>query len=133
MTNDSEASQEVFLGLGEATTSPRVARDVVARALQRWGVSRVQDTVVLLVSELVTNAVLHAQAAPEMRLYWNGESVRVEVSDADQRRPTRQPRAGLETAGRGLGLVEDLSTSWGTYLDQERKVVWFELRVDDQA
>lgn len=133
MTNNSEARQEVFLGLGEATTSPRVARDVVARALERWGVPQARDTVVLLVSELVTNAVLHAQAAPEMYLYWNGQSVRVEVSDADQRQPIRQPRPGLETAGRGLGLVEDLSTSWGTYLDQGRKVVWFELRVDDPA
>ncbi|MGH9301942.1 MAG: ATP-binding protein [Acidimicrobiales bacterium] len=127
-------SREVFLGLDETVASPSVARDVVSRALDRWGITDKIDTVVLLVSELVTNAVLHGRSSPELKLAWDGTTIRVEVSDTNELPALRMAAPGLKVAGRGLGLVEDMSSEWGSYSDERgHKVVWFELRVADPA
>ena len=85
------------------------------------------DTVLLLVSELVTNAVRHARTPFELSVKVRGPQVTVSVVDHDR---AHQPRlrhpAALDTSGRGLHLVQQLSNSWGTELvSRDAKRVWF--------
>lgn len=91
----------------------------------------VVDTAQLLVSELVTNAVLHARTETEVSAGADGGTVRVRVRDL---RPDRglvpcecPPYAGT---GQGLALVERLASRCGVDMDDEAKTVWFELRPD---
>jgi anti-sigma regulatory factor (Ser/Thr protein kinase) len=88
------------------------------------------EIVELLVSEIVTNAILHATSAPELSVMLFDDRVRVEVRDEDddrapRLRPSPEPTA---TSGRGLAIVDALSSAWG--IDTQRgigKCVWFEV------
>jgi anti-sigma regulatory factor (Ser/Thr protein kinase) len=95
------------------------------------------DTVVLLASEVVTNAVLHARSALVVSLQDLGDSVRVEVADASPM-PPRLHRFHVESAtGRGLRLLDQLSIAWGVkaarFDDDDGKVVWFEVGPASEA
>ena len=111
------------------------ARRLVTRTLREWRLDHLQDTAALLVSEVVTNAVLHARTRLALELERRGSTVRVTVSDRSERLP--QPRRADPEAGtgRGLGLVASLATAWGTAPGAEpwRKDVWFELPTDPGA
>jgi anti-sigma regulatory factor (Ser/Thr protein kinase) len=114
--------------------------DSVGRA-RRWavayahdsGLTPVADTLSLLVSELVSNVVLHARTPCELRIDRLGTRVRVEVSDGSDRMPGPSGYADpLAQSGRGMVLVESLSTGHGVQrLPQGGKTVWFELAVRD--
>ncbi|MER7752244.1 ATP-binding protein [Kitasatospora sp. NPDC097643] len=73
----------------------------------------------LVLSELVTNAVLHAVAPPDRLIYiqfdLSPDELRIEVHDADPKQPTLHPTTEHDEAGRGLLLVSQLSTSWGCH------------------
>ena len=112
-----------------APESTRAARGAVREALRAQGLDAQVDTAELLVSELVTNAVLHARSDLEVQVLRRDDVVRVAVLDADGRRPSRR-RYGLAAGtGRGLGLVETMASAWGTSQDAGpwAKAVWFEL------
>jgi hypothetical protein len=102
------------------------ARRYCEACLTAWDAVELVDTVSLLVSELVTNVVLHAGTACELRLE-RGRRLRVEVVDGSTSRPVRglvQPDAN---SGRGLLLVESLSADSGTVVGADGKRVWFEM------
>ena len=81
----------------------------------------------VVVSELVTNSVLHAGTPSEVVVVVDDRCVRVEVRDADPTLPTmRQPSPDTVT-GRGLLLVDALTDRWGSSPAGPGKVVWFEL------
>ena len=109
------------------------ARKLVGDALSQWGIGGEDcEVTVLLVSELVTNALLHSRPPFELVATRDGNTLRVEMSDADPEgwpaiRPTRQDVPG----GRGLRLVQTLARSWGTERDPRGKRVWFELVLRD--
>lgn len=86
------------------------------------------DTVVLLVSEVVTNAVLHARSDLLLVVGGGRETARVEVHDSSSV-PVRMHRFAPESAtGRGLRLLDVLALRWGTdRLEDGGKVVWFEV------
>ena len=105
------------------------ARRYCEQRLADWDAGDLVDTVALLVSELVTNVVLHAGTACELRLK-RGERLRVEVVDGSQRRPIRGAVRSEASSGRGLLLVEALSAESGTILEPEGKRVWFEMDWD---
>jgi hypothetical protein len=82
----------------------------------------------LLVSELVSNGVRHAQTALELVLAFDGTCLRIAVADGDPRPPVPRPREQLTVGGWGLRLIDSLSTDWGTDLDAARgKTVWVEI------
>jgi len=78
----------------------------------------------LIVSELVTNAVVHAHSAPTVVVERSSGRLRLEVSDGDASPPAI--RSDAVVGGQGLRLVEQLSTRWGWTPIQGGKVVWAE-------
>ncbi|BDH05708.1 hypothetical protein HEK131_29350 [Streptomyces seoulensis] len=73
------------------------------------------DAVLLTVSELVTNAHVHARATAQLVLTWDSECLHVTVHDASPELPEqRRPTSG-STGGRGMILVDALADSWGAY------------------
>jgi anti-sigma regulatory factor (Ser/Thr protein kinase) len=105
------------------------ARRFVRDTLTRWSIDgEARDAAVLCVSELVTNAVIHTLAGCEVRLVLHDGVLTTSVRDggADGRLhgSTQDP---LATHGRGLHLVEALSTRWGSRLDALGMTVWCEV------
>jgi anti-sigma regulatory factor (Ser/Thr protein kinase) len=84
------------------------------------------DRAVLLVSELVTNSVVHAASEVRLRVT-PGSPVRVEVHDESQERPRARNRGPLEVGGLGLVVVESVASRWGIEPQSTGKIVWFEL------
>jgi histidine kinase-like protein len=83
------------------------------------------ETMVLLVSEVVTNAILHSGSGAELRLILSGETVRAEVRDRSSTPPAVKQYSETATTGRGMLIVESLATAWGTEVEAKGKVVWF--------
>ncbi|MEU1667651.1 ATP-binding protein [Streptomyces sparsogenes] len=94
-----------------------LARADLRKTLSGWGLATVEEVAVLVLSELVTNAVRHARVSPgreiETRYLLQGESVRIEVHDASDEHPKLKVPSLGETHGRGLVLVEALADRWG--------------------
>ncbi|HYB46788.1 MAG TPA: ATP-binding protein [Streptosporangiaceae bacterium] len=107
----------------------RLARRVTHDVLARWRLTRMEDTAVLLVSELVTNAVRHARDthAIALDLEIGATWLRIEVQDADPRWPKPRTPGRLDESGFGLVLVDALAGNWGVRETATGKAVWAEL------
>jgi GAF domain-containing protein/anti-sigma regulatory factor (Ser/Thr protein kinase) len=106
------------------------ARRFTARTLRRWNVQGAADAVLLVVSELVTNALVHTQGPVRVDLMLRGDRVRVCVSDSSPRAPAKPVIVDWEsTGGRGLLLVEAMSESFGSVPVAGGKQVWSEIVV----
>jgi CheY-like chemotaxis protein len=103
------------------------ARAFVRAALERWREDDLVDTVVLLLSELVTNAVVHAAAAPTVAVHLLPDRVHVEVADDDTTELEAREAPLSAESGRGLALVEALAHTWGQVTLPGGKVVWFDV------
>lgn len=96
-------------------------------ALGRMGVAQeLVDQVVLVVNELVTNAVLHAKCGPVITVHSDGTSVRLEVEDSSEIFPLLRNYGGDAVTGRGLAVVDASATWWGVDATESGKVVWAE-------
>lgn len=102
-------------------------------ALEQWGDQDATEVAVLLTTELVTNAIVHARTDFALRVSAHDDRLRVEVSDSSHEPPRLVPIRGLEDHGRGLHLVDALSDSWGVDWADDHKVVWFELTLGGVA
>lgn len=94
------------------------------------------EVVELLVSELAANCVRHTNSSFEVSVAGDNREIRVSVSDHGGGRPTLRNPDPDAVAGRGLALVEMLSSSWGVRPNRSLrggKSVWFSLDVDDRA
>ena len=110
-----------------ATSSAGEARRFVCTTLEGWDLGRLADAATLLVSELAANAVLHARTAIRVRVRLAATRVRIEVHDGNNRAPARKHYSSMATTGRGLLLVERMSSRWGVEAQGAGKQVWFEL------
>jgi anti-sigma regulatory factor (Ser/Thr protein kinase) len=108
------------------------ARREVTALVEAWDRPELADSVALLVTELASNAVLHARS--EFRVVTTlNHCVRLEVHDRSRVRPViRRSDDGLAGTGRGLQLVERLSDAWGVELDHG-KVVWCRICSPDRG
>lgn len=117
--------------------SVRKARRVVLDALADWSLGDLCDEAALLVSEVVTNSLLHAGSVIALTVRRVGEGIRVEVRDRSATMPSPRSYAGDSVTGRGLEILDLTATDWGAEFSDEGKVVWFELgtvsAVDGQA
>ena len=131
-----EASVPVWLEHSQSiqlpadTTSPGRARVFVAEHLERWNLHSLVDAATLLTSELVTNGVRHAGTGMELVISRTDDrTVRVAVTDRAPGVDVEVRRSGSSAeGGRGLFLVEQLASGWGSAVDDNAKTVWFELR-----
>jgi len=105
-----------------AATSPRMAR-AWARETLPPDVPVDVDAITLVVSELTTNAVVHARTSFVVSISAGDRSVRVEVEDGSTHPPERTPR------GVGLRVTDDVASAWGWYPTAVGKTVWVELPV----
>lgn len=114
-----------------AATARRLAQVVV---LRQWGLTpKLTEDAVLLVSELVGNAVRHTGARVfGLRLRRRRGWIRVEIRDPSRGLPCLMPVQELDISGRGLFLVDKLSDRWGVDLLPRGKTTWFEMRVADR-
>jgi anti-sigma regulatory factor (Ser/Thr protein kinase) len=105
------------------------SRHFVSEVLERHGASAT-DAVLLVASELITNAVRHGSGEVELRVLLDGDHVRLEVLDdghASVVAPVQTPEPSA-LGGRGLLLVRDISRRWGSGFDTAgRTLVWAEL------
>jgi anti-sigma regulatory factor (Ser/Thr protein kinase) len=109
------------------------ARRLSLSVVRMWGLPHLADTVELLVSELVGNAVRHTGARTfGLRMHRRRGSIRVEVRDPSRALPCLLPVRPLDISGRGLFLVDHLSARWGVDLGPTGKTTWFELRVTER-
>ncbi|MBO3749384.1 ATP-binding protein [Streptosporangiaceae bacterium NEAU-GS5] len=109
-------------------TGPSVAaaRELVRRELPAWGRSDLVDDCLLIVSELVTNAVRHGGSAIALRLFADGDAVRGEVYDPGDGVPRPRDPDHDSTDGRGLHIVDALTDAWGViHSPRGGKSVWF--------
>jgi anti-sigma regulatory factor (Ser/Thr protein kinase) len=108
--------------------SAGAARRFMREILGEWDVDELLDSVNLLVSELVTNAVIHAHSEPEVAVVLTADALRVEVTDQGGGAAVLKEAADMDTSGRGISLVDTMSTRWGIEaLADGGKTIWFEL------
>lgn len=107
------------------------ARWLLRAALQDNSNDETLDAAQLAVSEIVTNALVHAGTEMRLRILVAAQSVRVELSDGSSRLPSQRDFGATSPTGRGLLLVEELASRWGAHPTEGGKVVWFEVGDDE--
>ena len=128
MGKSSRVRQQLLLAA--TAQAPGLARQATHEALAAWRVTHLEETAVLLVSELVTNAVRHAStdgSALVLRLEAAGGWLRIEVHDADPRMPQPRTPDMLDESGFGFVLLDALADKWGVRESTIGKAVWAEL------
>jgi anti-sigma regulatory factor (Ser/Thr protein kinase) len=95
--------------------------------MHAWDCDGVIPDAELLVSELVTNAVLHARSASQVTIERRGTTLRISVSDTSTTRPRLRDYGPEAVTGRGLLLVDRISRRWGVDQLPTGKSVWFEI------
>ncbi|WP_280714447.1 SpoIIE family protein phosphatase [Kitasatospora sp. MAP5-34] len=108
------------------------ARRFVRRTLDSWELGTLVDIAELLTSELITNALTHAGAPTELRIFRN-RLLTVEVADIDSHPPAPRRAGDSDEGGRGMHLINELAHRWGSRSTTDGKVVWFELEIPPGA
>lgn len=126
---NTQGRQSAKLDLGPDRSDVRLARQFLVAHCRRWGCHDVIEDGLLVVSELVTNAVVHPGRRCELAIAARGGWLRVEVRDPGSDGPEVQAADEGAEHGRGLVLVSALTEAWGVEpLAAGGKAVWAELR-----
>ncbi|MFI9599201.1 SpoIIE family protein phosphatase [Streptomyces sp. NPDC052043] len=118
--------------------SVATARSFVRDTLQGWGFGDIVDDAVVLTSELVTNAVVHAGTAADVLCLRSDDGVRIEVCDRYPERelPVQSSAVNMGSpdreGGRGLQLCAALAGHWGVEYTLTHKKVWFQLDLPER-
>lgn len=140
---DTRMRRPVITARAAATFEPvgrsvATARAFVRDTLQGWGCADIIDDAVVLTSELVTNAVVHAGTAADVLCLRNDDGVRISVADRYPEREIPLQNAGQvvvhpdREGGRGLLLCGALATRWGVEYTAAQKHVWFQLDLPER-
>ncbi|MEV6296048.1 SpoIIE family protein phosphatase [Streptomyces sp. NPDC051896] len=140
---DNRSRSSVITARAAATFEPvgrsvATARSFVRDTLQGWGFADIVDDAVVLTSELVTNAVVHAGTHADVLCLRAEDGVRIEVSDRYPERevPLQNSPASMGSpdreGGRGLQLCAALATRWGVDYSPTHKNVWFQLNLPER-
>jgi PAS domain S-box-containing protein len=118
--------------------SVATARSFVRDTLQGWGFADIVDDAVVLTSELVTNAVVHAGTSADVLCLRSEDGVRIEVADRYPEREIPLQSSAINMGspdregGRGLQLCAALAGHWGVEYTPTHKQVWFQLDLPDR-
>ncbi|MEW9518828.1 ATP-binding protein [Streptomyces tubercidicus] len=110
-----------------------LARRQVAELARNVGVpvqGETLETVELLASEVIANAVLHSSGPCDVVVSRNADRLRVDVTDTGQTLPSAVSAGPNDESGRGLRLVDALADAWGMRLESGGKTMWFEIRLE---
>ena len=105
--------------------APALAREFLRGSTCAEHHSEVVDDAVLLVSELVTNSVLHGGPPVVVAVDCDEATLQVRVRDGSSARPAPRDAAQSDEGGRGLALVAEMSADWGVDTEEGGKHVWF--------
>ncbi len=125
------------IGHGSTTLtagSPADARQMVRSSLESWGWDDLIDDAELMVSELVTNTIVHTDTTHAIvALHRHPDRLRVEVTDASPLSPIRPSEPDPNRlGGLGLKIVAALALDWGVRNTERSKTVWFEVAAGAQ-
>jgi anti-sigma regulatory factor (Ser/Thr protein kinase) len=122
------AKSSETLRLPPEARSSSMSRRFVEHALARWQLQALSDVAVLLTSELVTNAIVHAQTEVAVTITRDdSRTVTVAVSDRSRSEPRRARHSDESATGRGLGILDALASSWNVAVGSDGKTVTFTL------
>jgi anti-anti-sigma factor len=122
------------LPLGPVPTAAAAGRAFVLEVCGRWGLEELAGSAALLASELVTNAVVHARTAMELRVELRGRWLQVAVHDQDPNLDWVLAAKEGTDRGLGLGIVDRVASSWGVRQDKAGgKTVWCTLALPPEA
>ena len=121
--DDAECSCAFARGPG----APSQARRFVASVLREWELDELVDPANLVVSELATNAVVHARSGFTVSLTHDGPVIRIAVGDGASSVPQRAAGGAGVPRGRGLPIIEAVAARWGHFALDRGKLVWAEL------
>ncbi|HEV2919935.1 MAG TPA: ATP-binding protein [Actinomycetota bacterium] len=128
MTRSTRRPESAEITLPRTPSSVATARRFIEARAAAWSFpAPAGEQLVLIGSELVTNAVLHARTELTLTLERRGGRVRISVTDRSQAPATLRHYRADALTGRGLGVVATLSDSWGISAAADGKVVWAEL------
>lgn len=112
-----------------------VARRFVRKCLRQWNAPELSETLEMITSEAVTNALIHADSEVGVRMREYDDHVRLEVRDSDAHPPLPSAMSVSDEGeqaqaehGRGLVIVDSLATAWGSSPHGRGKTVWMELK-----
>jgi anti-sigma regulatory factor (Ser/Thr protein kinase) len=121
---EGRAVERIFVG---APAALREVRRFVREVLCAWGDDRQVLDAEIIASELATNAVKHAHSPFRVSLARTASAMRLSVRDTSFHQPRLQVRHTHDGGGRGLAIVSELSSSWGTRSETDGKTVWAEV------
>lgn len=121
------ATEKASVTLSPTLGAARAARRFARATAEQWGLDKLVDPILQIVSELVTNAVEHAGTAMELRMRRRPGSVMLEVADGDGRLARPTPTGSSDERHRGLVIVQTLSARWGVRPTGTGKVVWAQI------
>lgn len=129
----SQTHHEAAIDLPAELAAAREARSMVRELLGRWSLDDLSDDAGLVVTELVANAVEHAQTECQLAVSRHEGGIRIEVRDVGRGTPEPQALSVTAEHGRGLLIIAALSTAWGIEDDGHGKTVWVELALPRPA
>lgn len=122
-----DPAESASLELDATEASSATARRFVRQFCEEWGLSPLTDAALVVVSELVTNAIVHARSSCEVRLIRKPNVLRIEVVDSGVGVPDVLDPDVESEGGRGMLLTSAYSAAWGVDSEPAVKVVWAEL------
>jgi anti-sigma regulatory factor (Ser/Thr protein kinase) len=126
ITDEADRTRSVRRRVPAEASAVQETRDFVTATLTGWAVpAALRSDIVLLTSELVANAVLHARPPIDLRLRRTAVTVIVEVVDSAPFLPRKLRPTADDERGRGLQLVALLADRWGARPTTDGKAVWF--------
>lgn len=118
---------ELQCSFPQSEQSPGHARRFVAASLRSWGLEPLVDDAMLVVTELATNAVVHAASSFTVALARRDGAMRISVGDGAAALPHARARNDALEGGRGLEMVSGVAARWGCARRGAGKLVWAEL------
>jgi DNA-binding NarL/FixJ family response regulator len=122
-----DEQREAFINLTAEPLSARRARRFVEETLAAWKCHAMSDIVLLLTSELVTNAILHAGSDVDLSLQLDAGVLRIAIADRSPAEPVVRDPGEDSTHGRGMVLLEAMSDAWSVVNTDAGKIVWFDV------
>jgi anti-sigma regulatory factor (Ser/Thr protein kinase) len=114
--------------LGSAPIAAYTAREIVARACESWQLSHLIDDAQLVITELVSNAVRHANGDLQLLIVLRDRHLHLSIADGSETPPHRiLPDPDSGEGGRGLLLIDAVAAAWGSSPTLNGKVVWVTL------